>query len=331
VPDRPAADLEALSDLCTPWCIHVVVTLRIAEQIAAGVDEIQALASQANCDATMLRSVLRHLASKGVFLEPRPGQFALNAAARDLLEPGRRLFLDLDGIGGRFAHAWGTLLNLVRTGNPAYRDVFGLPFWEDLQAHPEIGASFDALMGPTGHGVPDPAVLLDGDWASMRTVVDVGGGTGTLLAEILRTHPEVHGTLIELPGTVARSCEVFQAAGVADRVTAVGQSFFDPLPAGADLYLLMKVLNDWPDREAASILRRCAEAMHPSGRLMIGGGVSPDGSRSGLLPELVLLGGRERSLDEFRTLAEATGLRVHATGRQPSSSRFLVECRPFRR
>src|SRR5262249_26556102 len=149
--------------------------------------------------------------------------------------------LDLEGIGGRMAYAWGSLLAAVRTGGPAYHTIFGRPFWEDLDAHPDIAASFDALMGPAGHGTPDPQVLVAGGWEAVRTVVDVGGGTGSLLAEILRARPAVRGTLVDLPRTVARSRNIFQAAGVADRVTAVGQSFFDPLPAGCDLYLLKNV------------------------------------------------------------------------------------------
>src|SRR5207245_2467094 len=124
----------------------------------------------------------------------------------------------------------------VRTGAPAYGTVFGRPYWEDLESHPEIAASFDTLMGPSGHGTPDPEVPVSGGWESVRSVVDVGGGTGALLAEILRARPTVRGTLVDLPLTVARSAALFQAAGVAERVSAVGQSFFDPLPAGADLY-----------------------------------------------------------------------------------------------
>jgi len=149
-----------------------------------------------------------------------------------------------------------------------------------------------------------------------------------LLAEILRARPSLRGTLVDLPATVARSAEVFRQAGVADRVTTVGQSFFDPLPAGADLYLLKSVLSDWPDREATAILRRCAEAARPAGRVVLLSGVSPD--ESGPPPELlmmVLVGGRGRSLTEFRELARAAGLEVHAA-QQQSSGRFVVECRP---
>src|ERR1700689_4680309 len=111
------------------------------------------------------------------------------------------------------------------TGAPGYHEVFGRPFWEDLQAHPDVAASFDALMGPAGHGIPDPEVLISGGWESVRTVVDGGGGTGSLLAEILRARPSVRGTLVDLPATVARSREILQAAGVAERVTTIGQSF----------------------------------------------------------------------------------------------------------
>ena len=226
------------------------------------------------------------------------------------------------------AYAWGSLLSAVRTGAPAYHEVFGRPFWEDLQAHPDIRASFDALMGPAGHGIPDPEVLVDGGWESVRTVVDVGGGTGSLLAEILRARPTVRGTLVDLPATMAGSAGVFQAAGVAERATAVGQSFFDPLPAEADLYLLKNVLGDWPDPEALVILRRCAEAARPVGRVVVLGGVSTDEDRvpSPELLMMVLVGGRDRSLAEFRELARAAGLEVQAVGRQPSG-RFVIECR----
>src|SRR5439155_22817124 len=160
-----------------------------------------------------------------VLEEPAPGQFALNEAARALLDSSAFLGLDLDGIGGRMAYAWGSLLRAVRTGAPAYHEVFGRPFWEDLGAHPDIAASFDALMGPPGHGTPDPEVLVTGGWEEVKTVVDVGGGTGALLAEILRARPEIYGTLVDLPRTVARAGSLLQAAGVGERVRMVGLSF----------------------------------------------------------------------------------------------------------
>lgn len=330
--EQDDVDLWALSDLAAPWCLRVVATLRIADHIAAGTSRIEDLARAASVDADSLHRVLRHLVGRGVFAEPAPGQFALNAAAEQLRDnhPARmRIGLDLDAFGSRMAYVWSSLPQAVRTGKPAYAETFGLPFWDDLQAHPDIAASFDALMGPAGHGTPDPNILLAGDWATVRTVVDVGGGTGALLAEILRAQPHVRGTLVDLPRTVALADETFQAAGVADRVTTVGQSFFDPLPPGADVYVIKNLLDDWADAEAERLLRRLAEASRPNGRVVILGGVSPDDEAGGDDPALlmlVLVGGKHRGLTAFRTLAQAAGLEVSAIGQMPSG-RYVVECR----
>ena len=181
--EQRIASLWDLSDLCTPWCIHVVATLRIADKIAAGTDKIADLAAAAGCDAGILHSILGHLVGKGVFEEVEPGRFALNETARQLLDPIVRLSLDLDSIGGRMASAWGTLLTFVRTGAPAYRQLFGKPFWEDLAAHPRIAADFDTLIGPAGHGDFSPEFQITGGWESIHAIVDVGGGTGAMLAE----------------------------------------------------------------------------------------------------------------------------------------------------
>jgi 2,7-dihydroxy-5-methyl-1-naphthoate 7-O-methyltransferase len=319
-------ELWSLADLATPWSLHVVATLRIANHIANGIDRIAPLATAAHADCDALLRVLRHLAEKGIFEEPEPGRFALNDTSRQLLDPVARGAFDLDLIGGRMAGSWSTLLTAVRTGRPAYDEVFGRPFWDDLEANPAVAESFDQLMGP-GHGDPDPDVLPDPTaWLSIRTVVDVGGGTGSLLAALLRAHAETRGTVVDLPRAVAGSAEVFERAGVADRATAAGQSFFDPLPGGADLYLMKSVLSDWPDREASAILTRCAEAMTPISRLVLVNGVNAGEAAHPELLMLVLVGGRDRTLAEFEPLAKQAGLAVATTGRN-AAGRFLVECR----
>jgi 2,7-dihydroxy-5-methyl-1-naphthoate 7-O-methyltransferase len=322
---EPTLDLWTLSDLCTPWCIRVAATLHVAEHIQAGITDIDRLAEVTASDAGVLHSVLSYLAEKGIFIEAPLGHFALNDTARGLLEAG--LFLDLNGIGGRFAQAWSTMPSLVRTGQPSYASVFGLPYWDDLTAHPEIGAEFDALMSYTGHGTPDASLELSRGWDTVRTVVDVGGGAGAMLAEILRTRPSVRGILVDTPATVARAAETFEAAGVSDRASLAPQSFFEPLPAGADLYLLRKILNDWPDRETVAILRRCAEAAGPSGIVVVIGGVVPDATARPINIVSVLVGGRENTLSEFRALAREAGLEVVAVGDE--LSHFMVECHPI--
>jgi hypothetical protein len=320
-------DLWSLADLSTPWSLYTVATLRVADHLEQAPMPIASLAAACEADAGALARVLRHLISKGVFAEPAPGTFALNDAARGLLDPGFHLGLNLAGFGGRMALPWSTLLTAVRTGRPAYAEVFGRPFWEDLEAHPELAAEFDALMGPDGHGAPDPEVLIDpAEWAGIRSVADVGGGTGSLLASILRAHPHVRGTLVDLPRAVARSRGTFEPAGVLERVTLSPQSFFDPLPSGCDLYLLSKVLGDWPDAEAKAILARCADAARPHGRVIAVNGVTPEAVASPELMMLVLVGGKNRTLEEFRELAREAGLEVTAAGRN-ANGRFQVECR----
>ncbi len=137
-------DLGRMLDLATPWCLHVAATLRIPEHICAGRTGIAELAAATGCDRDALHAVLGHLVSKGVFSEDSPGRFGCNRAAEQLAESS---FLDLDGIGGRMARTWGTLLDYVRTGQPAYQQVFGRPFWEDLAAHPQIAAEYGYLRG----------------------------------------------------------------------------------------------------------------------------------------------------------------------------------------
>jgi 2,7-dihydroxy-5-methyl-1-naphthoate 7-O-methyltransferase len=327
--DDPEAtvNLAQMTDLATPWCVYVAATLRIPEHIAAGRTGIAELAEAAGCDRDALHAVLGYLVGHGVFTEESPGRFACNQAAERL---GQAPFLDLDGFGGRMAHTWGTLLDYVRTGQPAYQRVFGRTFWEDLAAHPRIASEFDALMGPAGHGVPDFDIELSGGWDSVRTVVDVGGGTGAMLASLLRRHPQARGVLVDLPGTVARAGGLLESLGVADRVALSGQSFFDPLPAGADLYLLKSVLNDWPDEPTVAILRRCAEAAgqaRPHGAVAILGGVSADEAPRSLGIDMLVAGGKTSTLTQFTELARRAGLHV-AAARTQSSGRFVVECRP---
>ena len=318
-------DLEQMLDLATPWCLRVAATLRIPEHIAAGHVGIADLAAAAGCDADALHGVLGHLVSQGVFIEESPGRFACNQAAEQLASVP---FLDLAGIGGRMAHTWGTLLDYVRSGVPAYQQVFGRPFWEDLAVHPAIGAEFDALMGPAGHGVPDYDVELSDGWDTVRTVVDVGGGTGAMLASLLRRHPQARGILVDLPGTVARAGPLLENLGVAGRVTVEGQSFFDPLPSGADLYLLKSVLNDWPDEPTVAILRRCAEAARTSqATIAVLGGVTADETPRSLGIDMLVAGGKTSTLSQFTELASLAGLDVIAA-RTQSSGRYVVECRP---
>jgi hypothetical protein len=219
------------------------------------------------------------------------------------------------------------LAHTVRTGEPAWEQVFGRPFWAYLDANPAISASFDATMAVDAGNV---AVAKGYDWTTVRHVADIGGGTGTLIAEVLRRNPHLRGTLADLPETAARARPYLGGCGLASRCEVVGQSFFDPLPPGADVYMLNRVIHDWDDAAASAILRRCAEAAGSTGRVLVvesAGGGDSSGFTEMNLRMLVLTGGRERTIDDYSALAGDAGLRVTAVHRI-AERHVVVECVP---
>jgi hypothetical protein len=324
--------MAPLMDLVTPMAMRVAATLRLAdlmpdddtgESVPAG-----ELAGRAGADPDALARMLRHLVHRGVFTEPRPGEFAVNPVAA-LLRSGHpasmRAWLDLDGFGGQMDLAFTGLTHTVRTGEPAWETVFGQPFWPYLDANPAIGTSFDAIMAADADY--RSALAAGYDWTGVRHVMDVGGGTGRLLADVLTHNPQLRGTLLDLPRTVARGREYLAELGLDARCDVAGQSFFDPLPAGADAYLLNRVIHDWDDARASLILRRCAEAAGRHGRVLVieshgSDGDDPAGFAEMSLRMLVLAGGRERTIDDYAALAASAGLRV--TGVHRASDRHVI-------
>jgi 2,7-dihydroxy-5-methyl-1-naphthoate 7-O-methyltransferase len=323
--------LGPLMDLVTPMALRVAATLRLADFMpddATGDGAtIGDLAERAEADPEALARMLRHLVAHGLFTEPRPGRFAANQTAAMLRtgEPGL-MWLDLDGFGGRMDLAFTGLAHTVRTGEPAWEQVFGLPFWDYLDANPAISASFDATMAVDGGNI---AVAERYDWSTVQHVADIGGGTGRLIAEVLQRNPRLRGTLADLPQTAVRARQYLAGLGLDGRCEVVGQSFFDPLPPGADAYLLNRVIHDWDDAAATAILRRCAEAAGSTGRVLVvesqGSPRDDAGFAEMNLRMLVLAGGRERTLDGYSALAADAGLRVTAV-HDITERDLIIEC-----
>lgn len=331
-PREPSAwkTMAPVMDLVTPLAVRVAATLRLADLMPAGIDD---LAERSGTDADALGRMLRHLVCRGVFAEPQPGVFAANEVAELLRSDhpsGLRTWLDLDGFGGQMDLAFTGLLHTVRTGEPAWETVFGAPFWRYLAGNPAMSASFDATMAAGPEYVADAAAGYD--WASARHVVDVGGGTGSMLVEVLRANPDARATLVDLPDTVARGRTYLASQGLEGRCEFVGQSFFDPLPTGGDVYILSGVVHDWGDEEATAILHRCAEAAGASGRVVVFESHGTSGDEPAAFAEmnlrmLVLCGGRERSLDDYTALASGAGLLVAGVHTTPLGH-VVIECVP---
>jgi 2,7-dihydroxy-5-methyl-1-naphthoate 7-O-methyltransferase len=312
-----------LSDLATPWAVHVAATLRLADYVAAGASRVDDLAQAAGADPDALGRLLRLLVAQGVFDEPRSGEVALNDVSRLLLdEAGWRPWLDLDGAPGIWAESWARLLGAIRTGAPPGDEE---AFHERLAAEPDRWDSFDELMAAQVAGTA-MAVASAYDWSGVEQVVDVGGGTGTLLRGLLNTHPHLRGTLLELPEVAAKGRVAMTEAGLADRCEVVEGSYFDVMPVG-DVYCLSQILHGFTDEPAARLLRRCADAGSAEMRILVLEGLlEPDDAAStGFdLFMLTLGGGRQRTLDEFRALAANAGLKLQSATRLESGTDLVV-------
>ncbi|MFA1549882.1 methyltransferase [Actinomadura chokoriensis] len=318
----PGTALGSMADFTVPMAIRVAATLGVADHIAASALTATDLADRANVDAGPLDRMLRHLTSAGVLTRDDTGRYALTAIGEALRDdhPARlRARFDMDGALGRAELAFVELLGTIRSGKNAYGTRYGRSLWEDLAADPALSKSFDEMMAFNLSGVID-SILAAYDWASLDHVVDVGGGNGALLRALLIEYPNLRGTLVELPKPAAAAESAFAAAGLAGRVEVVSGSFFDPLPPGADAYLLSDVLHDWDDSTSKIILRRCAEAAGDRGQVLVIGEFGPDGESPSTamdLRMLVLVDGRERRASEVLELAEDCGLglsNVHAAG-----------------
>ncbi len=322
-----------MADLFTPMALRVAATLRVADHVAAGADSVAALVERTGSDPDALGRLVDHLLTLGLLESSGSDTLSLTDLGGQLCEEhasGARAFLDLEGAVGRADLSALHLLDTVRTGRPAYSLTYGRGFWEDLAAQPPLAESFDALMGSRLR-FDAPAIAAGYDWDALTHVVDVGGGNGTLLATILTAHPGLRGTLVDLAGPAERARHTLAEAGVGERSEIVAASFFESLPPGADAYLLSGVLHDWDDAHAREIMRRCAEAAGPAGRVLVIEHCELDGAgsetRTGMdLRMLAFTGGRERTAAGYEELATAAGLRVSAVHRI-TRLRSMIELR----
>jgi hypothetical protein len=308
--------------------LRVAVTLGLPDRLAAGSATAERLAAELDVSPVALELLLGHLTTLGVVARTPAGYRTTGYGANLRADAGNNLatLLHLDTAGGRGELAFVELAHSITTGGEAYSRRYGQDFWADLAEHPHLRESFDRQMTQRFREQL-PQLVAGFGWSRFTTLVDVGGGQGTLLAAILTAHPGMRGHLVDLAPTAADARRTFSTHDLAERTEVTGGSFFDPLPAGADAYLLVDILHDWDDEHAGHILARCTEAARPDSRILVVeavGGVRADTAMD--LVMLVSYGGRERRLDEFRTLAAAHGLVLEAVT-TPTDQRCLLEFR----
>ena len=315
--------------------MSVAARLGIPDVLADGPRSVGDVAAAIGAHEGTLYRLLGTLAAGGILHEDEDRQFRLTEVG-ELLRSGvpgsKRDWAILNG-QPYVREAWSNLEHSIRTGENAFAMLHGESGWSWRANRPEERANFDRAMAE--NSAPVAAAVAEAfDFGSLGTLVDVGGGTGTLLAAILRRHPTLRGILFDQPDVAGgpAAMAVLEREGVADRCEVVGGSFFDAVPAGAGGYLMKSILHDWEDEPAIRILQTIGDAALPASRLFVVElvlGAPNEGLAERILDlhMLVMPGGRERSEDEWRSLFERGGWQlaeVRATAARP---RLLIGSR----
>src|ERR671934_863248 len=323
-----AAMMGLITGYWVSQAVGVVALLGIADELGAGPRRSDELAQAVGADPQALYRVLRLLASLGVFAEITPGTFALTPLGDTLRSdaPGSvRNFAITETAPGHWL-PWGRLPESVRSGRPQAREALGMGLFEWYAQNPEEAGFFNAAMGNLSALAASELVRVY-DFSAVRTVADVGGAHGVLLTAVLRANPAARGILFDLPHVIDTAGSAIAGAGLSQRCELVSGDFFEAVPESADLHLLKQIVHDWNDERARRLLQNCHRALAPAGTLLLVEMVIPADNRPSPaqamdLNMLVILGGRERTEEEYRRLLQAAGFRLERI--IPTQSPFSV-------
>ncbi len=316
----PVAMLQMIAGFWVSRALYLAAKLGIADLIQDQSRTATELAAVTGTHAPSLYRVLRALASVGVFAEDEHGRFALTPLAATLRSdvPGSLRAWAIVQLGGEHYQAWGELMHSVRTGERAFDHVFGMGVWQYRAQHPEQAKHFDEAMANM-IGVYNVAVLASYPFSTIEKVVDVGGGDGSLLIILLQANPTMKGVLFDLSHVAERAKQRIADAGLTERCKVVAGDALTSAPSGGDAYILSRVIHDWDDDHAVTILKNCHRAMTDQGKLILIERVLPARVESSSAAQALVLsdlnmmvmnGGRERTEAEYRSLFEAASFKL---------------------
>ncbi|GAB3691235.1 methyltransferase [Saccharopolyspora tripterygii] len=318
----PPVVLDAMHATFLARAMFVVAELGIADVLAEGPLSCADLAARVGVERDPLHQVLRAVATTGLLrTEPGPEtgphqRFALTETGRTLQDehPSGTRDLVLTMQGELFWNALRVLPQRVAEGRTGPEIACGKPFFDLMSERPDEAARFNRMMVATNCGEAS-AVAGAYDFSAFERLVDVGGGIGTVLLEVLREHPRLRGVLLDLPGVTEQARRTIAEAGLSARCEVVEGDFLAALPSGADAYLVSRVLHDWDDETCVRVLRSCARAMTGDSRLLLVEKVLPDDDEPHLgkrldLVMVTLTRGRERTAAEYGALLAEAGLRT---------------------
>jgi SAM-dependent methyltransferase len=300
----------------TSRAIYAAAALNIADRLADGPCDVDALAQITGTYAPALRRLLRALASMGVLQSDAEGRYALTPLGEALQSdaPGAARSTVLALSGDWWWKAWGEILHSLRTGGTGMVHAHGMSLYTYLVQNAEDASHFNTAM--IGFHVDEPAAVAEAyDFSGIRTLVDVGGGSGNLLLTLLRANPHLNGVLFDRPHVAREAQQNAVAAALSDRCVVVGGDFFESVPAGGDAYVISHCIHNWSEDGCVKLLENCRRAMGPAGRLLIVEAVlrlgdEPDPAKILDLAMLVIPGGEERTEEEYRALLARAGFRL---------------------
>jgi len=327
--------LGILSGSWLAQACYAVVRLGVPDLLGDGPSTVEDLAAVSGADPGVLHRILRALAAAGVFRHLEPRVFAHNQVSELLRSdaPGSAHLIALMQ-GDEVFRSFAEIMHTVRTGQPSFAKVYGMSFYDYLDANPDAARAFNEPMGGQG---PVPS-LSTCDFSDIEVVVDVGGGNGTLLGEVLAGNPGVRGVLLERPDAISRARSKLTELGLDDRVTYVEGDFFSSVPTGGDVYVLARILHNWTDEHCIELLRRVHSAMAPGTRLLVMEEMLPEDGSAGAsavtpglvdLLMLVTVEGHDRTAGEYCDLLVKAGFAVVDTRRAAASpSSGVIEAVP---
>jgi O-methyltransferase len=313
--------------------LALAAELGIADLLADGQRSSGELAQATSMHPESLYRLLRLLCSIGVFTEIQTDRFAqtpLSECLRSSVPGSMRSWLRMIGLKVRF-HTHGEALYSIKTGEPAFKHVTGMEFFDYLAVHPDEAEIFNQAMKDMGQVIA-AAVAKSYDFSGIGKIIDVGGGLGTLIAAILQKYPEMTGILFDSPQVAESARESIASAGLAQRCEIVGGDFLKSVPAGCDAYLLRWIIHNWDHERAITILRNCRKAMGEKSRLLLIESVIPTGNEfhPGKFLDYIMLtaqSGKERTEEEYGSLLSEADLRLNKV--VPTGSHLsIIEAEP---
>ncbi|MEH2294625.1 methyltransferase [Nostoc sp.] len=314
----PIAMLQMISGFWVSQAIYIAAKLGIADYLQEQPKTVEELAAITETHPPSLYRLLRSLASVGIFDEDENRRFTLTPLAATLQTdtPGSLRFFAIWELGQVHYLGWGNLLHSVKTGEIAFDDVAGMNIWDYYAQNAEAGKLFDRSMTSVTATVLE-AIINNYDFSSFNTVVDVGGGQGSLITTILKANLKLKGILFDVPNVIENAKPRLQGESYAERCTTIAGNFFESVPSGGDAYLLKFIIHDWDDEKSVVILKNCHQAMPEDGKLLLfeqvitpGNNLSSSFGKLMDLNMLVMTGGCERTEAEYRSLLAAAGFKL---------------------